>query len=465
MTDKKKITNATIKLDATEKGHRLEDATPEEKAELAAAGKQFADTVTEVHRETLKEIVQPIFDMLQNEDFQNLLKDAEAREKVLMPYIESVLQDPKSKHKYKGITAAQVLENLDIMGRVINPEELTAEILKRAGQRKRAADAREKQTQQQAAAQGLDILSPEKIKYYHGDKLQTTSTKLANEFFSIAPPITEIDGQLTLNTIYTTKGGEDIAVMSYYNFNEKELNANGITSREFTDFDYFVAMTCNNLFMEGNKIVSLTKIWHEMGNPKNPNPQQLQALRKSLIKGMTTIITISNIEVLKAWKIDIDSGTYKNIKSPVMPIMLKEEKSRANGNIIVETVYIYALSPFIVVAEPLNQITTWDKAILRLYPGSRSGRYWRVMRYLMREIAWIRNDSSRAPKITIDHLCASVGDKTRADKQRTLTLTYELLEKVFKPLDYISSYRTDNKDGGIILKYNKDRKPRLNDKN
>ena len=40
-----------------------------------------------------------------------------------------------------------------------------------------------------------------------------------------------------------------------------------------------------------------------MGNPKAPNQTQLQELRKSLIKGMTTIINISNRDILEAMSI------------------------------------------------------------------------------------------------------------------------------------------------------------------
>lgn len=434
MTDKKKITNATIKLDATAEGHRLEDATPEEKAELAAAGKQFADTVTELHRATLKEIVQPIFDMLQNEDFQTLLKDAEARENVLRPFIESVLQDPKNKNKYKGITAAQVLDNLDVMGRVVNPEELTAEILKRAKQRQRADAAskaqREKLEQKKAA---------DKISYLPGDTLKTTSTHLAKEFFSLTPPITEINGQLTLSTLYGTNArGEAVNVLSYFSYNEKVLNANGITKQEFNDFDYFVAMVCNNLFTEGNKQVSLTKLWHEMGNPKTPNSTQLQELRKSLIKGMSTQITISNREILELYNINTDS--YIDIQSPVMPILIKTEHNRSNGNIMNETVYILQLSPFILVAEPLNQITNWKKDILKLYKGTRNARYYRVMRYLMQEYAFMRNNKKRVNRITFKALFAATGAKRTEDRNTTLKIVSGVLEDAFKPCGYIKGF-------------------------
>lgn len=332
--------------------------------------------------------------------------------------------------------------------------------LKAEKQKERAEAARKIQKEKQEQSKDR---ATNKIRYSSGDTLQTTGTKLANEFYSITAPFVELEGQLTLNTVYSNKGGSDIVVTSWFHFNEGELNSYGIKRRQFKDSDYFVAMVCNNLFLEDNKQVSLTKIWHEMGNQNTPNPRQLQELREALVLGATTILHISNKEVLDAWGANTD--TYDDIVSPVIPAQIRTVYSRANGNILNETIQINGISPFILVADPLNQISTWDKRILKLYDGSRTNRYWSVLRYLMREIAWMRNDTKRTNKITIENLCAAVGDKTRADKQRTLKMTYDLLEKVFKPLDYICSYRTDPKDGGIILKYNKDRKPLLNSEN
>lgn len=393
----------------------------------------------------LETAIEAVKAAVESPEMQELIKDAEERRAVLTPYIEKILQEPTNRRKFKGLTVDIVLDNMNLIGGIVNPEEVTAEIIKRAEKRKRAADASAKQRE------SLEKLTPgEKVTYAPGDTIKTTSTKLSNEFFCYAPPTTEIDGQITLNTVYSSKQGKNVAVYSYYNFNEKELTANGITSREFTDFDYFVAMVCNNLFAEGNKQVSLTKLWHEMGNPKSPNPRQLQELRKSLIKGMTTIINISNRDLLEAWNIDTDN--YTDIKSPVMPVMLKTEHNRANGHIMNETVYIYAYSPFMLVAEPLNQITTWKKDILKLYPGSRTARYWSIMRYLMREIAWMRNDKNRKPVILFKSLFDAAGAKRTEDRATTLKLASTLLQDVFKACNYISGFKVDNQRERIDLK-------------
>ena len=348
------------------------------------------------------------------------------------------------------------------MGRIVNPNDLTAEILKRADQKRRAAEALQIQKEQRAQAKEQNT-EHEIIKYFNSNELKTTSTNLANKFYSLVPLAKEINGQMYLDVLYNGQGKNEIYVYSSYFFNDAALHAKGITRRKFMAYDYFVAMACNNLFIEGNNKVSLTKIWHEMGNKGTPNPRQLQELREALYLGIYTRIVINNKDILKCYKPDAEY--YKEIDTQVIPAQIDTDRKIANNSIMNETVILSGLSPFMLVAIPLNQLNSWDKNILKLYSGSRSARYWRVMQYLMLEIAWMRNPgSNRSNIITVEHLCNAVGDKTRADKQRTLDLTYKLLEQVFKPLDYINSYKEDPKTGNIILGYNKDRQPKLSAK-
>ena len=384
----------------------------------------------------------------------------------LIPYIKDELSNPK----YKALFFHKVLTKLQYETTQEGKYRLTAldadtpegraisaalDAQKQAQKQARAADAREIQRAKLGQAQTRNT-----IRYKTGNTLITTNTKLANEFFSsLASPIMEVDGQLQFTTIYAKNKGIEIPVCTSYSYNEKFLSQNGITRHKFEAIDYFISMVLNNLYSEGNREISFTKLWHELGNTKSPNPRQLEELREAVLLGMSTIIDINNRELLEFYGIDTED--YIDIQSPVLPIRIKTERSKVNGNITNATIAIDYYSPFILVADPLGQISTWDKRILKLYPGSRTARYWRVMRYLMREIGWMRNSSKRSNIIKATSLCEAVGDKTRADKQRTLKLTYELLEKAFMPLDYVSSF-VEDKNGNIALTYNKERKPRLN---
>ena len=102
-----------------------ENAKGRTAAEIRASG-----YLTEEEKRLLFEAVNSVLSVIQAPEYQELLKDAEERERLLLPFIEKVLTDPKNRRKYKGITAAEVLENLDVMGRVVNPGEISAEIQK-----------------------------------------------------------------------------------------------------------------------------------------------------------------------------------------------------------------------------------------------------------------------------------------------------------------------------------------------
>lgn len=452
MTDKKKITNATINLDATAEGHRLEDATPEEKAELAATCKQFADTVTELHRATLKEIVQPIFDMLQNEDFQTLLKDAEARENVLRPFIESVLQDPKNQNKYKGITAAQVLENLDIMGRVINPEELTAEILKRAQKTKRAAEAREIQ---RAGQKNAKPKTSPAFHYARRDKeTKLSTTKLTQCFFDPFPNLTPDNGQLKMPIDYFSKDAEKTVVLdASFSIDYAFLEEHGITEINLDyGYGYFVMSILDQLRVEGNRQTTPTQILKRMGIPAST--KEIEKLIITLLTGLAITTTINNKRVLDAW--GIDTKNYQEIISRVMPISIDNNISRFDGNLSKITINIENVSPFYRVSAPLKHLASWDNKLFLLYEGRKTTKYWRVMRYLAQQIAWMRNDKSteRSNKLKLETIYDYVGDRNTHQKNATKALVWDLLQKCFAPLHYIDGNNTieEPATGDYIIK-------------
>ena len=160
----------------------MSDNEPKIIIEQDSNGKKLKDMTYEERTAALAAAFKPVIELLNTpeyvEIFNELLNDAEQREQVLKPYIEIVLQDPKNKRKYKGITVDAILENLDVMGRIVNPNDLTAEILKRADQKRRAAEALQIQKEQRAQAKEQNT-EHEIIKYFNSNELKTTSTNLA----------------------------------------------------------------------------------------------------------------------------------------------------------------------------------------------------------------------------------------------------------------------------------------------
>ena len=211
----------------------------------------------------------------------------------------------------------------------------------------------------------------------------------------------------------------------------------------------------DTLYAAGNDVVSFTKIYNEMGGEGSPTTKQLEPIYYSLLKGMTTIITIDDAEAQKAWK--AGAGTYHEIVSPVIPVQLGNERFIANGKIANGFVKINGVSPFMQVAKPLGHITAWEKGILRLYTGRKTKRYYSVMRFLMLQIGWMRN-GTRSRKILYSALYQYTGDTTTRAQQLTRDMMYRLLDEVFKPADYITAYKEEaDPTPGVVLTLSKNR--------
>ena len=322
--------------------------------------------------------------------------------------------------------------------------------------------AKQRKADYEAAAETVEAVEKAqeeipRIKYKKTTEIKTVTDKLANVFFSLmAPAASETNGQRQMNALRYEgkKSKKEITLFYDYVYNEEVLEKYGL-SKKFDDFDFFVMSILDTLYAAGNDTVSFSKIFSEMGGEDSPTGKQLEPIYYSLLKGLTTIITIDDAEAQKAW--NTKSGTYREIVSPVMPVQLGNERFVANGKIAKGYVKINGFSPFMQVAKPLGHITAWDKGILRLYKGRKTKRYYSVMRFLMLQIGWMRN-GPRSRKITYSSLYDYTGDKTTREKQLARDMMYRLLEEVFKPAAYITAYKEEaNPTPGVVLTLNKDR--------
>lgn len=297
------------------------------------------------------------------------------------------------------------------------------------------------------------------IRYKKGTELKTSTDKLANIFFSLAAPKGRISGSGQREMIplkyERNNQSKEITLFYDYSFNDEVMKKFGLPL-SFDSYDYFVAAVCDNLFLEGNTDVSLTKIWSEMDDGSSPNTKHLTELYESLVKGATTTVFLDDREVREAWGVNT-GDTYNEIVSPVMPLQILGEKFKANGNVANARIVINNVSPFFALSYSLGHYSTWSKDVLKLYKGKRTKRFWSVFHYLMTQIGWMRNPSSdRSNKITYNALYAYTGAKSTRDKQLTRNMTYRVLDEVFKPAGYVISYKEDSKGApGIIIRYTK----------
>ena len=306
------------------------------------------------------------------------------------------------------------------------------------------------------------------IKYNKGTELKTSTDKLT-------APKSKASGQREMLPIpreemiplkYESDRKNAAPITLFYDFfyNDNQLKRLGIDGG-FDSYDFFITAVFDNLLLEGNETVSLSKVWRELGNTGSPNTTQLTELYKRAVRGATTTITIDDSEVQEAWG-NNPNDKYTEIISPVMPLQIRGEKFIANGNVAKAEIKILSLSPFFALSQSIGHFTTWKKEILQLYTGRKTSRYYTVLHYLMAQIAWLRNPhSTRSNKITYKELYEYNNDKSTRAKQLTRDMAYRLLDEVFIPSGYILSYKEDSKgEAGISLKYSKSGAARLNDK-
>lgn len=341
-------------------------------------------------------------------------------------------EDIKAKAGEKQYTLSELLDLL------ADPNSEFASILDAARAAKAAAD------------------NMPQVRYNTGTDLTASTDKLASLFFSLSAPANIHSGQRTMVNIsrrdmiplqYEKDSEKDITLFYDFNFNEAQLSRLGIGTT-FNSLDYFIGAIFDTLYLEGNRRVSLTKVWHELGGKGSPTADQLTPLYKIMVRGLSTTLTMDDKDVQEALG-NSPGAKYKEIISPVMPIQILSEKFKANGKVANATIQINQLSPFFMLSQSTGQYATWPKEILQLYSGRKTTRYYSVMHCLMQHIA--RADGH----ISYSEFYERNKDKSYRAKELTRTMIYTLLDQVFKPAGYVKTYEEDQGvDPGIIIKCN-----------
>lgn len=357
----------------------------------------------------------------------------------LTPYLEAELQKPE----YEGMSIDDLFDTAETDDDG-NPLETSLFIQAlNAARAARDADTERKQLPQ--------------VTYQGSTEVKTVTDKFANLFFSLTAPQSRgmINGQRQFIPVrYGRRGAKkEITLLYDYSFNEDIIKRFGL-SRNFDDQSFFVASIIDNLLDEGNSTVSLTKVWHELGNTGSPNTDALTNLVNILRLGMSTIITADISQVNSAWGIEKD-GKTRELISPVIPVQIAQEKFAANGKTASALINITGHTPFYIIGYPLDHYTTWNKDVLRLYKGRRTKRYYSVLRFLITQIGWMRNGKSgRSNKILYESLYSYTGDKSTRARQLSRDMMYRLFDEVFIPTGYISAYKEDNSGKpGVMLTY------------
>lgn len=372
----------------------------------------------------------------------------------LIPYIEDAITPATNGGMHYGkLTACDVLKIIDINGDIIEPDnKFCVEIYnnalankKAAEKRQRAADARAKQKQQIGK---VDITRLDSISYKQStDTVIIPRSDFTNNFFSLIPSFKIVNGQYTMISTFKHGSSLPITMPAVFTQDTSYLKLIGLHDSDFNtfnDYDFFVAAKCDKMFLEGNNIITPTKLLKELGVPASK--KQIDELMKSIYKGKSTNALVNNKEILDAWGVDYDKEHYQEIDRPILQVNIKHERSRVNGNVTGTQIEICSLSLFHDFDKLLNHVTTWDDRIFTQYTGKRTKKYWSILRYLLLQIGWMRADNSTRAntKITMAAVYEFAGDTDKDKRRASREMIIDLLDEIFEPLDYISGYERED---------------------
>ena len=296
------------------------------------------------------------------------------------------------------------------------------------------------------------------VKYKDSRKIKMTTDKFANAFFSrrrakANTEKAEINKREPKHPLKYEgrKAKKEITLYYDYYLDKSQIEKLGLPE-EFDGRAAMILSIYDNLLDEGNTIVSPAKVWHEMGNSGSPSQEHLKEIVAISELLSSTIVVANANQVYEAWGIEEDLDHV--ILSQLMPLQVLKATFKANGKIAKTEIRINGHSPFYIIGNAIGHITAWDKSILKAYKGKRTQRYYDVLRYLMVNIGWLRNDNSkRSNKITYSHLYKTIGETTPRDKQLCKDMLYKILDQVFLG-KYIKSYKESPKgeDPGVEIR-------------
>lgn len=369
----------------------------------------------------------------------------------LVPHIIAEIGKLQEQHPERKYNYWEVLESITMQ----EPEALALlnrarEDLKKENQKQRAADARAKQKK------GLSLTNFDatpRVKYNNSETFTFVKDNFTNSVFSIVkePEIIIEQGKPTIYVTFSDKKKKKKQVVNLkavFTFDHEYLQSFGIDDPSIDPgYDRAVCTICDNLFFNGNNKVTLSKILKELGIPYSQ--KEADKLLMTLRKLKSINLVVNNKAVLELYGI---GETYREIDGAFLPIRIVDDKLLVNGNIAETTIIILDYSPFWLVGDPIKQKTEFNKKVFALYDGRRTSKYWRVIVYLMSEIAYLHH-GGRSSIFLLSSIYEAVGDTDGHQRASTKKLVYELLDKVFKPLGYIDNYtKTDN---SFIVSYHK----------
>lgn len=351
--------------------------------------------------------------------------------KELAPFIKLVIEEAKENPEFKNLSLPEILEQgIDEDG---NPTDSKfGQIIKQARQKRADYEAAEGTIEdiEQAAEELPRIIAiPTDKIIYPLDKPNSIIWALAED--AAATP----NGQIKLAIDTSKKGSKQDAVI-YYSLNFDELPAEVKLTKNLTQYDKRAYTAAHALYNAGNKTVTASQIYRQMGNSTAPNAKDLQKLNDSLTKMGAGRLYIDNEKEAQQQK----NRTHFRYDGPLLPF--ERIEAYINGKLTDSAIHLFREPPLISFAKERDQVTTMPLQLLES-PVNKTEANLRIDDYLLERIAHMKGKKKTPRRMLYETIFKNCGITTSKQKQRA----HETIRR------YLDHYKkTDQPGGGTWIK-------------
>lgn len=261
---------------------------------------------------------------------------------------------------------------------------------------------------------------------------------------------TESGDAYTLNVKTGKRGTDDIVIPVIIDFEKLSEDKAVSLNRNLNPFDFSCLNAVNALYECSGKYMTVTQIFHAMGNEGRPAKKQIVKINASLNKMRTTTVLIDNEEESKVYK-------YPHFKYD--DTLLQFSRIEFDPPVYVNNVpcdnliYVKDKPPLAKFAEGRNQITTISPSLLNP-PLNKTDNTISITHYLISNIAAIRSGHLNS-KMTYKNIFENLNISDKKSRQRASEYIKTILG-YYKEKSFIKGY-TESTDAsgkidGIIIK-------------
>lgn len=266
----------------------------------------------------------------------------------------------------------------------------------------------------------------------------TEENQLAFDFIDI-DDVERNDGMGVAFEMGNKKQG--VSVPLYFSIAWSELENENAKIPKLTAYDKLVYQAVSSLYNYVSETITISQIYHAMGNNSRPNSRDADKIYNSLTKMSTARIYINNTKEHERYD-NMPEFVYDDYLLP-----FRREKMKINGATTDFVIQLYCEPPLMNFARGRKQITTIPRNVL-LSPISQTETNLQIQDYLLEQIPHMKSGHRNNKKIRYDTLYAETGrrDSKQKNRARNSMLTYL---NHFVSVGYIDGY--DVLDDGVEI--------------